>query len=62
MFTATDLGLLLLGNYSMKIIENMKKKKGFRYKDVNPSIIYNNEKLEAIQKAGRTFPLTGSSC
>lgn len=51
MFLPTDLVRSLLGNYSSKMIGNMKKKKGLQYKDVNPSINYNHEKLEAIQGA-----------
>ena len=43
-----------------------KKKKGLLYKDVNPSVIYHHETLEAVQGAlgegWRRFPLRASNC
>ena len=47
-FIPTDLVVSLLGNSLTKIIERMKKKKDLLYKDINPSIIYHHETLEAI--------------
>lgn len=59
MFIHTDLMIELLGDYSMEITENTKKRPS-RYSE-DPSIIHNNVKLEAIQTRWGNVPLTDSN-
>lgn len=65
MFLPTDLVRSLLGNYSSKMIGNMKKKKAFNIKMLilALTIIMKNWKQSRApwEKDGR-FPLTASNC